>query len=102
MAEEAIQAVRQAETAAAALVREAVARQDAMLLKAKQDAERNKNDTITQAASRETAALEKIRSESESVLQEAVRQADAEIIKLKELAAARQKEAIELVINALA
>ncbi len=102
MAEDEIQAIRPAETAAAARIKDAVAQQDSMLLKAKEDVERNKNDTIQAAAAKEAAALEKVRADCDIMLQDAIKQAEEEIKGLKKVAESRQKEAIELVINALA
>jgi len=101
MAENAIQAVRQAELDAAGLEKETAEKRKQMLLQVQQDLMQDREGLKRESAAEAEAALKKAAGQSEAMMQEAAAEAEKAIAGLHLQAKGKEKEAVRLILDEL-
>lgn len=99
MATETVQAVRQAEINAAQQDKEAVKKREAILLKAKEDAEHMVSFMMKEANEKAETDLMQAEKQGEELMDAVVQRTEKEIILLKEMVKSKERAAIDLVLS---
>lgn len=99
MAKETVQAVRQAEEKAAQIEKEAAAKGEALIQKARVDAKNLVTTMTKDVLSNGEKDLEKVQLQSKALMEAAVQKAEKEILLLKEMVKSKEQAAIDLVLS---
>ncbi|MCR4901666.1 MAG: hypothetical protein K6A23_02320 [Butyrivibrio sp.] len=101
MAQESIQAIREAENAASEKEKEAKIKADEIVAKAKTDAESLIKSRIDEAKKAGAASLENASAQNESIIAKAKEEAKSEIEGLKASVTQKESEAVKAIVDAL-
>ncbi len=99
MVQETVQAVRKAELNAAQTEKEALAKKEAILEAAKQEAKALISSRVKDAQRKAEEALKQAESRSKDILEESKIRAEKEVIFMRELVNNKEQAAIELVLT---
>lgn len=99
MAKETVQAVREAEAKATQIEKDAIAKRDAILSKAGDDAKNLISSKTKEALAKAEQDLVQAQKEGEELLVTAKQKAEQEILLLKEFVKSKEQAAIDLVLS---
>lgn len=101
MAQESIQAIREAENAATLNEKDAKARAEDIVSKARAEAEEMIKSRIDAAKKAGAASLEDASAQNESIIAKAKEEAQSEIANLKNAVTQKESEAVKAIVDAL-
>jgi F0F1-type ATP synthase membrane subunit b/b' len=101
LAQESIQAIREAENTASVKEKEAKAKAIEIVDTAKKEAEEMIKARIDAARKEGAASLENASAQNESIITKAKEEATAEIAKLKEAVSQKENDAVKAIVDAL-
>lgn len=99
MAKETVDAVRQAELNAADTEKDAVAKSEAIIQKAQQDAKALILNLTKEVSATAASELEKAQEKNAQVMAEALQRAEKEVLFLKEMVKSKEKGVLDIIIS---